>query len=88
MEVAGKRALDSGLSTGGFTDCLLQRGAASVLGVDVGYGQVGGVGLRGGGLRGGGLRGGGRANIRTPTLTPTPTPRRWQSACAPTRACA
>eukprot|EP00887_Chlorella_sp_A99_P003384 scaffold7.g3384.t1 len=38
--VAGRRALDSGLSTGGFTDCLLQRGAASVVGVDVGYGQA------------------------------------------------
>ena len=33
-------ALDSGLSTGGFTDCLLQRGATRVYGVDVGYGQV------------------------------------------------
>jgi 23S rRNA (cytidine1920-2'-O)/16S rRNA (cytidine1409-2'-O)-methyltransferase len=32
--------LDSGLSTGGFTDCMLQRGAAKVYGVDVGYGQV------------------------------------------------
>lgn len=34
-------ALDSGLSTGGFTDCLLQYGASFVYGVDVGYGQVG-----------------------------------------------
>lgn len=33
-------ALDAGLSTGGFTDCLLQRGAKKVYGVDVGYGQV------------------------------------------------
>ena len=32
--------LDAGLSTGGFTDCLLQRGAAKIYGVDVGYGQV------------------------------------------------
>ncbi len=32
--------LDAGLSTGGFTDCLLQRGAKKVYGVDVGYGQV------------------------------------------------
>ena len=32
--------LDSGISTGGFTDCLLQRGARRVYGVDVGYGQV------------------------------------------------
>jgi 23S rRNA (cytidine1920-2'-O)/16S rRNA (cytidine1409-2'-O)-methyltransferase len=32
--------LDAGLSTGGFTDCLLQRGARKVYGVDVGYGQV------------------------------------------------
>lgn len=38
--VAGKVALDSGLSTGGFTDCLLQYGASFVYGVDVGYGQV------------------------------------------------
>lgn len=40
MDVAGKVALDSGLSTGGFTDCLLQYGASFVYGVDVGYGQV------------------------------------------------
>lgn len=33
-------ALDAGISTGGFTDCLLQRGIAKVYGVDVGYGQV------------------------------------------------
>jgi 23S rRNA (cytidine1920-2'-O)/16S rRNA (cytidine1409-2'-O)-methyltransferase len=39
MEVAGKVALDVGASTGGFTDCLLQRGAARVFAVDVGYGQ-------------------------------------------------
>lgn len=32
--------MDAGLSTGGFTDCLLQRGAKKVYGVDVGYGQV------------------------------------------------
>ena len=32
--------MDAGVSTGGFADCLLQRGAASVVGVDVGYGQV------------------------------------------------
>lgn len=32
--------LDAGLSTGGFTDCLLQRGALRVYGIDVGYGQV------------------------------------------------
>lgn len=40
VEVEGKVALDSGLSTGGFTDCLLQYGASFVYGVDVGYGQV------------------------------------------------
>ncbi len=38
--VAGRRCLDAGISTGGFTDCLLQRDAAHVVGVDVGYGQV------------------------------------------------
>lgn len=35
-----RRCLDAGVSTGGFTDCLLQRGAASVIAYDVGYGQV------------------------------------------------
>lgn len=40
IDVAGRRCLDAGISTGGFTDCLLQRDAAHVTGVDVGYGQV------------------------------------------------
>jgi 23S rRNA (cytidine1920-2'-O)/16S rRNA (cytidine1409-2'-O)-methyltransferase len=38
VAVAGLRCLDAGASTGGFTDCLLQRGAAVVVSVDVGYG--------------------------------------------------
>jgi 23S rRNA (cytidine1920-2'-O)/16S rRNA (cytidine1409-2'-O)-methyltransferase len=40
IDVAGRTALDAGASTGGFTDCLLQRDVASVTAVDVGYGQL------------------------------------------------
>ncbi len=40
LDVAGFTAVDVGASTGGFTDCLLQRGAAHVFAVDVGYGQL------------------------------------------------
>jgi 23S rRNA (cytidine1920-2'-O)/16S rRNA (cytidine1409-2'-O)-methyltransferase len=40
ISVAGLACADVGASTGGFTDCLLQHGAASVLAVDTGYGQI------------------------------------------------
>ncbi|MDQ0043471.1 TlyA family RNA methyltransferase [Variovorax boronicumulans] len=40
VDPAGKLCLDVGQSTGGFTDCLLQRGATKVVGVDVGHGQL------------------------------------------------
>ena len=40
IDVAGKVCADIGASTGGFTDCLLQRGAARVIAMDTGYGQM------------------------------------------------
>jgi 23S rRNA (cytidine1920-2'-O)/16S rRNA (cytidine1409-2'-O)-methyltransferase len=40
LDVVGQRAIDLGASTGGFTDCLLQRGAVRVYAVDVGQGQL------------------------------------------------
>jgi 23S rRNA (cytidine1920-2'-O)/16S rRNA (cytidine1409-2'-O)-methyltransferase len=40
IAVEGRVCLDGGISTGGFTDCLLQRGAVRVYGIDVGYGQT------------------------------------------------
>lgn len=40
VPVAGRACLDGGISTGGFSDCLLQAGASRVYGIDVGYGQT------------------------------------------------
>ena len=40
LKVDGKVCLDCGISTGGFTDCLLQHGALMIYGIDVGYGQT------------------------------------------------
>ena len=40
IDVTGRACLDIGASTGGFTDCLLQRGAAHVTAVDTGFGQI------------------------------------------------
>jgi 23S rRNA (cytidine1920-2'-O)/16S rRNA (cytidine1409-2'-O)-methyltransferase len=40
IDLAGVKGLDVGASTGGFTDCMLQRGAVSVLAIDTGYGQI------------------------------------------------
>ena len=40
LDVAGRRALDVGASTGGFTDCLLQAGVSQVVAVDVAYGEL------------------------------------------------
>ena len=40
IDVTGKTCIDIGASTGGFTDCMLQAGAAQVIAVDTGYGQM------------------------------------------------
>ena len=41
IDLRGKICMDVGASTGGFTDCMLQNGAAKVYAIDVGYGQIG-----------------------------------------------
>jgi len=40
IDLTGRRCMDVGASTGGFTDCMLQHGAAEVIAVDTGYGQI------------------------------------------------
>jgi 23S rRNA (cytidine1920-2'-O)/16S rRNA (cytidine1409-2'-O)-methyltransferase len=40
LDLTGRTVLDAGISTGGFTDCVLQAGAERVIGIDVGYGQL------------------------------------------------
>ncbi|HWZ44445.1 MAG TPA: TlyA family RNA methyltransferase [Candidatus Saccharimonadales bacterium] len=40
IDLTGRTCLDVGASTGGFTDCMLQRGAAAVIAIDTGYGQI------------------------------------------------
>jgi 23S rRNA (cytidine1920-2'-O)/16S rRNA (cytidine1409-2'-O)-methyltransferase len=40
IHLTGRRCMDVGASTGGFTDCMLQRGAAEIVAVDTGYGQI------------------------------------------------
>ena len=40
LNVKGRICLDAGISTGGFTDCLIQNGAKKIYGIDVGYGQT------------------------------------------------
>ncbi len=40
IKIVGRICIDAGISTGGFTDCLLKRGASRVYGIDVGYGQT------------------------------------------------
>ena len=40
IDLKGRRCVDVGASTGGFTDCMLQHGAANVIAVDTGYGQI------------------------------------------------
>jgi len=40
IDLSGRTCLDVGASTGGFTDCMLQRGAAEVIAIDTGYGQI------------------------------------------------